>query len=309
MFLFASGRTDIPAFYSEWFVNRLKAGFVDVRNPYHNQQVTRYCLSPELVDCIIYCTKNPEPILKYIDEIKRFGTYFFVTITPYGTEIEPNVPDKNLVIENFCKLSAALGKEKVCWRYDPIFINEVYSAAFHIKAFRKMCESLSPYTSRCIISFIDLYEKTKKNFNGVQEVSEKDQRFLAGAFSSIAKDYGITIETCAEKIDLSSQGVLNGGCISKNIIEAATGINLKINTRSTLRQHCNCLPTRDLGYYNSCPHLCRYCYANYDENLVKSTYARHNPQSSFLIGESLPDDIIHIADQKSYRDPQQRLFL
>lgn len=309
MILFASGRTDIPAFYSEWFVNRIKAGFVDVRNPYYNQQVTRYKLDPKVVDCLVFCTKNPEPMIKYLEELKNFPLYFHVTITPYGKDVEPNVPSVDEVIESVGRLAEEIGKDKICWRYDPIFVNETYSVAAHIRIFKEMCEKLAPYTSRCIISFIDLYEKTKRNFPEVKEVSEADQRFLAGAFSSIAGKCGIQIESCAEKIDLSPQGVIPGACVSKEIVERITNVRLKINERSALRKHCICLPTRDIAYYNCCPHLCKYCYANYDEKLVRKNYALHNPESSFLIGEARADDIINLAKQESFRDPQLYLNL
>lgn len=309
MIIFASGRTDIPAFYSKWFVNRVRAGFVDVRNPYYNQQVTRYRLDQKVVDCLVFCTKNPEPMLEYLDELKNFPLYFHVTITPYGKEVEPNVPDKNQVMENFIKLSQKLGKDHVVWRYDPIFIDENYSVAAHIRFFKEMCEKLAGYTNRCIISFIDLYEKTKRNFPGVKEVSESDQKFIAGAFSSIAAKNGIQIESCAEKIDLTAQGVVPGACVSKEIVEKLTNVRLKISAKSNLRKHCICLPTRDIAYYNCCPHLCKYCYANYDEKLVRKNYALHNPESSFLIGEAKSDDIVNIAKQESFKDQQLYLNL
>ncbi|MBQ0050979.1 MAG: DUF1848 domain-containing protein [Treponema sp.] len=309
MIIFASGRTDIPAFYSKWFVNRVRAGFVDVRNPYYNQQVTRYRLDQKVVDCLVFCTKNPEPMLEYLDELKNFPLYFHVTITPYGKEVEPNVPDKNQVMENFIKLSQKLGKDHVVWRYDPIFIDENYSVAAHIRFFKEMCEKLASYTNRCIISFIDLYEKTKRNFPGVKEVSESDQKFIAGAFSSIAAKNGIQIESCAEKIDLTAQGVVPGACVSKEIVEKLTNVRLKISAKSNLRKHCICLPTRDIAYYNCCPHLCKYCYANYDEKLVRKNYALHNPESSFLIGEAKSDDIVNIAKQESFKDQQLYLNL
>ena len=311
MLIFASGRTDIPAFYSEWFMNRVRAGFVDVRNPYYGEHVSRYKLTRDLVDCFIFCTKNPAPILPYLDELKsrEIGMYFHVTITPYEKDIEPNVPEKSAVMDSFIELSKALGKDKVCWRYDPIFINEKYSVSFHIKAFRAMAEKLRDSTDRCIISFIDLYQKTKKNFPGVKEVSENDQKFLASSLSRIAFENGIKIESCAEKTDLTSCGVEPGACVSRETVEKAAGIHLlpKIGV-SVLRKHCLCLPTNDIGAYNSCPHLCKYCYANYDARLVEKNYARHNPKSTFLLGEAGENDIVKPAKQKSFRDEQLFLF-
>ena len=308
MILFASGRTDIPAFYSEWFMNRVKAGFVDVRNPYYPEQVTRYLLNTDAVDCIVFCSKNPAPIFPYIEELKKFGLYFFVTITPYGKDIEPNVPDKSKVIEDFAELSRILGKKKVAWRYDPIFINGDYTAAYHIRKFREMAEKLAHFTDRCIISFVDLYSKTKKNFPTLKEVSKEDKIFIAQAFGRIGMELGIRIESCAEDIDLFAYGVERGACVSKEVIEKANGIRLMENGRQHLRKHCDCLPTRDIAYYNCCPHLCRYCYANYDEATVRKNYALHDVNSSFLIGGAKSTDVINVAAQKSWEDKQLLLF-
>ena len=219
MLLFASGRTDIPAFYSKWFMNRLHAGFVDVRNPYTHQQVTRYRLDPKIVDTFVFCTKNPAPFLPQIGDFFSLGFkgYFFVTLTPYRKDVEPNVPEKSKVIESVQELSKKVGAKNLCWRYDPIFVNSDYPVSFHIKAFRELAQKLRGSTGRCIISFIDLYEKTKKNFPGIQEVSESDQKFLAQAFSKIARENGMTIESCAEKVDLSAYGVEGAACISRKI--------------------------------------------------------------------------------------------
>lgn len=308
MILFASGRTDIPAFYSKWFINRVHAGFVDVRNPYNEKQVTRYKLSPSLVDCIVFCTKNPAPLIPYLKEINNFGLYFFVTLTPYGKEIEPNVPDKESVIESIKELSSIVGKEKVCWRYDPIFINKNYTAAAHIRMFSEIAQKLNGITNRCVISFIDLYEKTRKNFRGVAEVSVSDQQFLAQALSVIAVRNGMTIESCAEKEDLSSYGVDTGCCISKHVIERATGIRMIDIHGKSVRPQCSCLPTNDIGEYNTCPHGCKYCYANYDSASVKKNVKLHDDNSSFLIGGQKKDDELKIAKQKSWKDSQLLLL-
>lgn len=309
MILFASGRTDVPAFYAPWLVNRVHAGFVDVRNPYYSRHVTRYRLSPDMVDCFVFCTKNPAPMLPFLDNFKDFGVYFFVTITPYGTDIEPNVPEKSAVMGAFAELSARLGRHRVCWRYDPIFVSVDYPVSAHLRAFRTMAERLRGTTDRCIISFIDLYEKTRRNFPDVQEVSAADQRFLAQALARIGAETGISLETCAEEADLSTFGVARGACVSRAVVEAATGVRLLPTlSKQTLRAQCACLPTSDIASYNCCPHLCRYCYANYDAHLVAKNYARHDHESSFIIGGALPDDIVHEAKQESWRDRQLLLL-
>lgn len=189
MLIFASGRTDIPAFYSQWFMNRIRSGFVDVRNPYFPQQVSHYILTPDLVDCIIFCTKNPNPIIPYIDELNQrgFKSYFFVSITPYGKDIEPNVPNKHELLDSFISLSEKIGINNICWRYDPIFVSKKYSIDYHFRSFDTIAQKLEGYTKRCIISFVDLYEKTKRNFPELQEVSENEQKELIQFFSKIGK--------------------------------------------------------------------------------------------------------------------------
>ena len=164
-------RTDIPAFYSEWFMNRIREGYVLVRNPYRQDWITRYELDPEVVDCIAFCTKNPAPMLKYIDELKRFHQYWFVTITPYGKDVELNVPPKEQVMQNFITLSKAIGVNCVGWRYDPIFIDSTYTLERHLSDFETMCRTLSGYTEVCVISFIDIYEKVTRNFPQARTVN------------------------------------------------------------------------------------------------------------------------------------------
>jgi len=161
MIINTGSRTDIPAYYSEWFYNRIKEGYVLTRNPYYPEQVSKYRLDPEVVDVICFCTKNPEPMLKRLNELKDFKQLWFVTITPYGKEIEPGVPKKDEVIASFQRLSDLVGVKAISWRYDPIFITERYSLDFHIRRFERMAERLQGYVDNCVISFIDLYEKTK----------------------------------------------------------------------------------------------------------------------------------------------------
>lgn len=164
MIIHTGMRTDIPAFYSEWFLHRIQEGMVCVRNPYNPSQVTKYSLSPEVVDLIAFCTKNPAPMLSHMDALKPYGQYWFVTITPYGRDIEPNVPDKVIVMEHFKQLSDMVGINSVGWRYDPILVDPVHSVNWHISQFEKMARTLCGYTKTCVISFIDLYKKVQKNF-------------------------------------------------------------------------------------------------------------------------------------------------
>jgi len=301
-------RTDIPAYFSEWFFNRIKDGYVYVRNPYYKNQVIKYKLTPDVVDCLAFCTKNPGPMLSRIHEIDAFSQFWFVTITPYGKEIEPNVPDKEKVMEDLKKLSNTIGAEKIGWRYDPIFTTSKYTLNNHIDNFEKMASKLVGYTHDCVISFIDLYEKTKRNFPGVKAVTEEEQHIIAKEFVRIGKKYNIKIKTCVEGQELSKYGVDCSGCMTKPVIERVIGVKLKIRQKKSTRGSCNCLLGNDIGAYNTCGHGCVYCYANYDQKTVADNMKLHNPNSPFLIGGNMNGDIIKEAKQESFMDNQITLF-
>lgn len=302
-------RTDIPAFYSEWFVNRIKEGFVLVRNPYNPSQVSRYSLSPDVVDLIGFCTKNPAPMLPHMDMLKGYGQYWFVTITPYGKDIEPNVPDKKKVMEDFKKLSDIVGVDSMGWRYDPILVDEEHPADWHIAEFGKMAETLSGYTNTCVISFIDLYSKVRRNFPEAREVCHEDRLAIGKAFIEIARRYNITIRPCAEGKELEPYGADCSGCMTVKTYEKALHANLDVPRRGTNQRNgeCACLLGTDIGAYDTCGHLCRYCYANVHADLVRENMRKHDPRSPFLIGGELPGDVIHEAEQRSWVDHQLRL--
>lgn len=300
-------RTDIPAFYSQWFINRIKAGYVLVRNPYNPSSVTRYEINPDVVDLIAFCTKNPAPMLKYMDVLKPYGQYWFVTITPYGKEIEPNVPDKRQVLEDFKTLSKFVGVDSIGWRYDPIFINDKYSIDFHIETFEQMARELSGYTKTCIISFIDLYKKVIKNFPQACMV-EKEKRLKIGkAFAEIGRQYDITIKACAEGDELAPYGVDCSGCLTQEVYETVLHTKLDMPKIKGQRNGCACFFGNDIGAYDTCRHFCKYCYANTDYRAVLSNSELHNPDSPFLIGTHQAGDIINHAVQESWVDNQLTL--
>ena len=307
MIINASARTDIPAFFSEWFFHRLKEGYVYVRNPYYPTQITKYLLNPDVVDSIIFCTKNPHPMLSRLSELKDYHPYFFVTITPYGKDIEPLVPPYLDVINDIHILSQQLGSQSVGIRYDPIFIDSHYTIEKHIQAFDEITKQLEGYVHECIISFIDLYAKTKKNFPNIQEVSLDNQRLIAKAFAKIATHRGIHMRTCAESFDLSEYGITHEGCINQQLLKNVIGYSLKDRKVQPLRQHCSCYPSRDIGEYNTCLHGCLYCYANEDKQKVINNYRRHDPLSPLLIGHVHSEDIIKQAKQESYIERQLSL--
>ena len=297
-------RTDIPAFYADWFVNRLKAGFVLVRIPYNPRSVTRYRLSPEVVDLIGFCTKNPAPMLPHMDLLRPYGQFWYVTITPYGKEIEPGVPDKREVLDSFRRLSDIVGQDRMGWRYDPVFISGEDPAERHIRAFEYMAQTLSGYTHTAVISFVDLYEKTKRNFPEVRTVTAEQRLLLGKAFAEIAGQYGMTVRPCGEGDELARFGADCSGCMTVAMYEQALGRRLKVPKTAPARKECACYLGGDIGAYNTCGHLCRYCYANYDTATVRKNLAAHDPESPLLIGHLEPGDQVHEAKQESWIDPQ-----
>lgn len=301
-------RTDIPAFYSKWFINRLHEGYVCVRNPYRTEQVTKYVLSPDVVDCITFCTKNPKPMLSHIDELSDYGQFWFVTITPYGKDIEPNVPPVSDVIESFKELSRAIGKNAVSWRYDPIFFGKGFDTNRHIEEFEKIARKLSGYTDICVVSFLDLYDKVRRNAVGIYPPEPQQQLLLGKAFAEIGKKYDIGIRSCCESAKLTDCGIDTSGCQTKATIERAIGQRLTMPKRKNQRGTCDCLLGSDIGAYNSCGHLCKYCYANADKETVLKNMALHEVDSPFLIGNYRKGDVITQANQASNVELQMSLF-
>lgn len=295
MIINISGRTDIVAFYTPWFMNRYKEGFVDVRNPFNPHQISRIYF--DKVDLIVFCTKNPKPILNYIKEINK-PILFFVTLTPYKKDIEPNVIEKKDVIESIKYLSNIIGKENIIIRYDPIFISDKYTIEYHIKAFSKICLLLHNYVDKIIISFLDEYKNVIKNYNilNYKQFSENDYKEIGKNFGEIAKQYNMIVQTCCEQRNLSEFGFSIGDCISNDLAYKLTGKTYK-KWKARKSENCNCVKMIDIGVYNSCKHYCKYCYANYDEQKVKYNYNNHNVNSSLLIGNIKDDDIIKIKDE------------
>ena len=290
MVLMVSGRTDIIGFYTPWFLNRIKEGFFDVRNPFNPKLVSR--ISFDNVDLIMFCTKNPIPIVNHIKEINK-PILFHTTLTPYQKDIEPNVPPKGKIIEAVKQISKQIGKENMVIRYDPILINDKYTIDYHIKSFQSLCEKLDGYIDKIIISFIDVYKNVEKNYGLLKykEIKEEDYKKIGTNFSNIAKKHNIKVQTCAEENNLTEYGFIKGECLSK---ETAYAITKKKYPTQKIRKNipCKCVQMADIGVYNTCNHLCKYCYANFDEKQIKENISKHNSKSSLLIGELQQDDII-----------------
>lgn len=291
MVISVSRRTDIPAFYSEWFLNRIKAGYVDVINPFNSKQANRISLKNEDIDCFVFWTKNPRPLLDRINELNGFNYYFQYTINNYETDMEPNVPNHEELINTFIELSNRIGKEKVIWRYDPIILTNKYTKEWHIKSFDYIAQKLHNHTRKCVFSFVDLYAKTKRNTAGlnITELTEADMEYIACEFSKIAKKYNLELATCSEKIDLDKYGIMHNACIDGELIKELFHIEV-FNKKDAQREYCGCIKCNDIGAYNTCKHKCRYCYATFNNEVVAQNEKLHNPNSSLLIGE-LTEDI------------------
>ena len=310
MILSVSRRTDIPNYYSEWLVRRFRAGFLCVRNPMDHHQVSRINLSPEVIDCIVFWTKNPAPMLPYLDEYRRYMYYFQFTLTGYGKDIEPGLPDKRrILIPAFCELADRIGRDRVIWRYDPIFLSDHYTLDYHVKAFTRIAEALAGRTRRVVISFLDDYEKTKRNMKGIniQGLTKEKMRRLAHSFAVIAGRYGMEIQTCAEKIDLSEYGITHGACIDREYIEHLLGCRLRAGKDHGQRPECRCMESVEIGSYHTCRNGCRYCYANFSDGRVQARIRDFDVDSPILCGKMEPEDRITERKMKTLRENQMTL--
>ena len=300
MIYHASMRTDIPAFYSEWFYQRIQAGWFAVRNPYNDQSVVRHSLSPNVTDLLMFCTKNPQPMLSRLHLLKDYRQSWHITITPYGHDIEPNVPPKQEVINSVQCLAAAIGQDNIAWRYDPILITDKYSVEYHIHAFGKMAAMLKNSVSSVIISFVSIYPKLRTLAPFIREVTSEEKHIIIGRFSEIAKQCGIPLKLCAEPHIYDPQMVDQSGCETLAGLENKIGCSIRLPHTKPKRPHCNCYLGIDMGSYNSCPHLCRYCYANNQTHEVTAAFNGHDPLSPILIGMIQDGKMITAAD-KSYK--------
>lgn len=292
MILNISGRTDIVAFYTPWFMKRLKEGFVDVRNPFNESQVSRIYF--EDVEMFVFCTKNPRPIIPYLKDIKK-PILFHVTLTGYHKDIEVNVKDKKEIINDIKKISKIIGKSNVYLRYDPIFLNDKYTVDYHIKAIKKLAEELEGYIEKIIISFIDDYKNVRKNEHTLnyREFKECDYKALGESISKVCHEHNIRVHTCFEKRNLVEYGFDEEVCLSHELAYMLTGKKYP-NWKARKEGLCNCVNIVDIGVFNTCPHFCKYCYANFKEEEVLKNRKFHDVNSTMLIGKLKDTDKITV---------------
>lgn len=295
MIISASRRTDIPAFYAEWFINRIKAGFLLTKNPFNAHQVKKVSLLPGDVEVIVFWTRNPAKLLKHLPFLDSLGYryYFQYTITGYGKELETATVHPLKAIETFKKTSDQIGKDKVIWRYDPIIMSNLTPMHEHLRLFEKIASSLQGYTNNVIISFADLYKKTESNLNNVAGLqyhdilNNQDELFtLCQGLSDIAKRYKLKVTTCAEELNIEQFGIQRGKCIDDELIKSVFNIEMNSTKDGGQRLECGCIKSVDIGAYNTCLHGCTYCYATYQKKAAQNNYKKHDPESPFLIGSA-----------------------
>jgi DNA repair photolyase len=301
MIISASRRTDIPAFYSEWFMNRLLEGYCLVPNPFNPRQVARISLVPEYVDAIVFWSKNPAPMLRFLPKVENMGYrfYFLFTVNAYPKDLEPNLPPLTERISTFIELSDRLGPRRVIWRYDPVILSNRTDASYHRKTFENLCQQLAGHTQRVIISIITLYRKTIRNLAPLEKqgyVFDKEPRrnpeieAILSHMSKSAAKHRLEIFTCAEKRDYTVLGIKPSNCIDAALICDLWGIPVSSTKDPGQREHCGCALSRDIGMTDTCPHGCPYCYSTMNPEIAMRRYKTHEPNSTALIGNSEPPE-------------------
>lgn len=310
MILSVSRRTDIPNHYSDWFFHRLREGFACVRNPANPRQVSRISLSPDVVDCVVFWSKNPEPMLTRLSELNRYPYYVQFTLNGYGSEIEPGLPNKQRLVDTFQRLSKTIGPDRVVWRYDPILLSPRYTPDYHASAFQEMAEQLRGYTKTAVVSFLDLYPKIERSLEQrkIRVPEQNEVERLVAAISRIAEKNGMKVQACAERADLRPYGIARGSCIDRRLIETLLGAPLAAKKDKNQRKECGCLESIDIGSYNTCLNGCLYCYASSSPNAAADGVRRYDPLSPLLCDTLADTDLLVPRKVKSFQTDQLSFF-
>lgn len=306
MIISASRRTDIPAFFADWFLKRIEEKYAYVRNPMNIHQVSKIDLSPDVVDCIVFWSKNPKPLLNRLQKLNNYMYYFQYTLNAYGPDMEQNLPPLEDRIKTFKELSKAIGRQRMIWRYDPIILNEQYTIGWHTERYAYIAQELSSCTDKCIISFIDLYPGISKRIQdkNFHKLHTEEKRALAKEFSAIAHAHDFTVDTCAEDIELSDLGIGHAHCIDGRLISNLLGCSIDSEKDKGQRPECGCSASIDLGLYNTCQNGCVYCYANHNEKMRQQNFHAYSINSPLLCSQLTDLDTIRERKVKSLKDPQ-----
>jgi len=305
----ASRATDIPKWYPEWFFNRLKAGYIIWKNPF-NQNI-RQKVSFRKTKAIVFWTKDPKPMFEYLPEIDKMGIdyYFQFTLNDYEKEnLEPNIPPLNKRIETFKQLSKKIGKERVIWRFDPLILSNDLTPEILLNRIENIGNQIHEFTEKFVISFIDISEynlvkqRLEKQNKNYREFEPSEMMRIAEGLFELNKKWGLIIATCAEDwpigADLSKYGIIHNRCIDDELLKRLFPNNLELmqfltvkrNPQRTLsftnedinplkdknqRKACGCIISKDIGQYDTCMHLCIYCYANKWDTKVRNRYEKY----------------------------------
>ena len=306
MIINVGGRTDIVNYYTPWLLNRLEEGYAYSRNPFARENVYKLSLKSEDVDCLLFCSKNYQPILKHIGDIdEKYNILCNYTITAYGKDIEPKVPSINQSIKTLKRLSDIVGVNKILWRYDPILLTEKYTVEKHLETFEYLAEKISPLVYRCIFSFVDMYKKVEENMPEIIPFTDEDKVKLLKGIGEISKKYNLYTQTCATNENYEKYGIHAAGCTTREILEQAHNVVYKNVKGTGIRENCHCIPSRDIGAYNSCLSECKYCYANRKPDIPKKVIKMHNEKSPLLLGQLKENDRLIGTKIISYIEPKQ----
>lgn len=293
MIISASRRTDIPAFYSEWFMRRIHQQYCLCVNPFNRHQVTQVSLQPEYVDALVFWTKNAEPLLSRLPELDARGYryYFQYTLNGYGELFEPNLPELERCIETFLQLSERIGAERVIWRYDPVILSSRTDVSYHQQRFGYILERIQAATCRIVISIVDDYRKASHNFKRLQvqgltiqtDYRAEQLASLCTFMSEQAGRHNIPVYSCAESFDLTPFDILPGKCVDGDLIARLFNVQVKAGKDRSQRRECGCLQSKDIGFYDTCLHGCAYCYAGTLQSGLRNR-VKHEVDSPMLIG-------------------------
>jgi len=295
MIISASRRTDIPAFYTPWLMNRIRAGFCTVPNPFNRNQISCISLQPKDVDVIVFWTRNARPLLDHLPELDERGYryYFQYTILDNPRLLDPKTPPLEQAVATLQALAERVGPQRIIWRYDPIVLSNATGVAYHLDRFTAIAEQLAGYTTRSVISVLDRYKKAKTRLQhmakqGVVLIEEPASTWpglpsLMTGLARVAAAYGMEIASCAEEIDLTPYGVSPGKCIDNDLIFTTFGLHTNPAKDAHQRAACGCVASRDIGMYDSCLFGCQYCYATASFAQAQTHHARHDPLTSSLL--------------------------
>ncbi len=317
MIISVSRRTDIPAFYAEWFINRIRAGYCTVPNPFNSNQISYIPLKPEDVDVIVFWTRHPRPLMPYLAELdgRGYRYYFQYTLINNPRLIDPKSPALDIALKTFCELADYVGPERVVWRYDPIVFSQITGAQFHQRTYAYIARQLRGHTRRSTISIVDIYPKIKKRLHkladqGIELTTydgKPDEAFdeLMRALVRAADENGMEIVSCAEELALQSYGIRPGKCVDDEYIERIFGLKVTDKKDPAQREKCGCVVSKDIGMYESCLFGCQYCYASSRFERAQHNHdVEHRPGSPSLLGwyDAAPPEL-------SYSDAKQITFL